>query len=92
MFHVKICGVTSPADARLAAEAGADAVGLNFVAGSPRLLDLEAARAVAAAVPAGVLKVGVFAGANAAEIRHVAEAVGLDAVQLHGHLAGEGPG
>ena len=92
LFTVKICGLTTPGDAALAAAAGADAVGLNFVAGSPRVLGVAQAEAVAAAVPPGVLKVGVFAGATAAEIRRVAEAVGLDAVQLHGHLDGAGPG
>lgn len=83
---MKICGLTRPEDARLAAEAGADAVGLNFVPGSPRCLGPDVARAVAAAVPRGVLRVGVFAGATAAEILDVVRAVGLDAVQLHGHL------
>jgi len=92
LFTVKICGLTTPGDAALAAAAGADAVGLNFVAGSPRVLGVDTAQAVAAAVPPGVLKVGVFAGATAIEIRRVAEAVGLDAVQLHGHLDGAGPG
>lgn len=91
LFRVKICGVTTPADAALAAAAGADAIGLNFVAGSPRRLEPEEARSVAAAVPEGVLTVGVFAGTAAAEIRRIAAAVGLDAVQLHGHLSGEGP-
>jgi phosphoribosylanthranilate isomerase len=91
LFRVKICGVTNPDDARLVAAAGADAIGLNFVAGSPRALDGAQARAVAAAVPAGVLKVGVFAGTDAAEIRRIVTAVGLDAVQLHGHLEGAGP-
>jgi phosphoribosylanthranilate isomerase len=90
MFHIKICGVTTPADARLAAEAGADAIGLNFVASSPRCLDAESARAVAAAVPAGVLKVGVFAGMPADSIRRIAADVGLDAIQLHGLLTGDG--
>ncbi len=88
MFHVKICGVTTPADARLAAASGADAIGLNFVAGSPRRLEPAAARGVAEAVPAGVVKVGVFAGAGADAIRAIAAEVGLDAVQLHGRLAG----
>ena len=88
LFRVKICGVTTPADARLVAEAGADAIGFNFVPGSVRCLDVTAARAAAAVVPAGVLKVGVFAGADPAEIRRVATEVGLDAIQLHGHLDG----
>lgn len=90
LFHVKICGVTSPDDARLVAAAGADAVGLNFVVGSPRCLAIDGAWEVAAAVPRGVLKVGVFAGMPAAEIRRMASAVGLDAVQLHGHLFADG--
>lgn len=89
MFHVKICGVTTPDDARLAAAAGADAIGLNFVAGSARRVELAAGRAVAEAVPAGVLRVGVFAGASAEEICRTVDAVGIDAVQLHGQLGGE---
>lgn len=89
MFHIKICGVTTPADARLAAEAGADAIGLNFVASSPRWIDAATARAIAAALPAGVLKVGVFAGMPADEIRRIAAEAALDAIQLHGLLAGD---
>jgi len=85
-FHVKICGVTTPADARLVAESGADAIGLNFVAGSPRWLDEARARAVADAAPLGLVRVGVFAGTPADEMLRIAEAVGLDAIQLHGHL------
>lgn len=86
LFHVKICGVTSPDDARLAAAAGADAVGFNFVPGSPRQLDVAAARAAVAALPAEVLAVGVFAGAGVDEMTAVARATGLTAIQLHGHL------
>jgi len=44
LFTVKICGLTTPGDAALAAAAGADAVGLNFVAGSPRVLGVDAAQ------------------------------------------------
>lgn len=86
VFHVKVCGVTTPDDARLVAAAGADAVGLNFVTGSPRCVDVPLARAIVAALPPGVLAVGVFAGTGAGEIRRVVEAVGLGAVQLHGQL------
>lgn len=86
LFSVKICGITSAADARLAAEAGADAVGFNFVAGSPRRLTAEAARHAVSALPPGVLAVGVFAGMHAAEMLAIAETAGLGAIQLHGHL------
>lgn len=89
LFHVKICGVTTPADARLAADAGADAVGFNFVAGSPRRIDAAAAREAVAALPGDVLAVGVFAGTTAPEILEIVRSAGLAAVQLHGHLAGD---
>ena len=91
LFRIKICGVTTPADAALAAAAGADAVGLNFVPGSPRAIDPVRAREARAILPPGVLAVGVFAGMPAREMLAVARLVGLDAIQLHGHLEGEGP-
>ena len=90
VFHVKICGVTSADDARMVAAAGADAIGLNFVTGSPRCLTVAAARDVAAAIPDDVLVVGVFAGMPADDVKRVVAEVGLDAVQLHGHLSGDG--
>jgi phosphoribosylanthranilate isomerase len=90
LFHVKICGVTTPTDARLASDAGADAVGFNFVLGSPRRIAPTTARAAIAALPRGVLAVGVFAGMPAEEILAVVKATGLGAIQLHGHLEGHG--
>ncbi len=86
MFHVKICGVTTAEDARMVAAAGADAIGLNFVPGSPRRLELPQARAVAAAVPSDVLRIGVFAGAAPAAMLAIARDLALDCIQLHGHL------
>ena len=86
MFHVKVCGVTTADDARLVAGAGADAVGLNFVAGSPRRIDVATAAEIVAALPASVLVVGVFAGAAVGEMRRIVEATGIGAVQLHGQL------
>ncbi len=84
LFRVKICGVTRIDDARHAVAAGADAIGLNFVPGSPRCLGSGEAAAIAAVIPRGVLRVGVFVGTPAAAIRGIVAAVGLDAVQLHG--------
>jgi phosphoribosylanthranilate isomerase len=84
LFRVKICGVTSAGDAALVVAAGADAIGLNFYAPSPRALSLERAAEVAVAIPAGVMRVGVFVNATADVIRAHAERLQLDFVQLHG--------
>lgn len=83
-LFVKICGVTRPADAAHAAAAGADAIGVNLWSGSKRYADEVTARAVLAAVPAGVLKVGVFVNAPAAEVAARVLSLGLDRAQLHG--------
>jgi phosphoribosylanthranilate isomerase len=81
---VKICGVTSPRDAALAVAAGADAIGVNFWAGSKRHVGAAAARAILAEVPASVLKVGVFVNASPAYVAHHLESLDLDRAQLHG--------
>jgi len=80
---VKVCGITNPADARVAAEAGADAVGFIF-AESPRLVVAEEARRISIALPENVLKVGVFVNAPPEEVLRVAAEAGLDMAQLHG--------
>ena len=78
-----MCGITNPDDARVAADAGADAIGLIF-AESPRRVSVERAREIAAALPEGVLKVGVFVDADPGEVLRIAREVGLDYAQLHG--------
>ena len=78
-----MCGITNPEDARVAAEAGADGIGLVF-AESPRRVSVERAREIAAALPEGVLKVGVFVDADPGEVLRIAREVGLDYAQLHG--------
>jgi phosphoribosylanthranilate isomerase len=84
---IKICGVTRAEDAAMAAAAGAGAIGVNFWPGSKRCVEPEAARAVLDAVPAGVLKVGVFVDAPAAEVARRIYELGLDRAQLHGDEA-----
>jgi phosphoribosylanthranilate isomerase len=83
-FLVKVCGVTSPEDAALAVSAGADAVGVNLWPGSKRFVDDGRALEVLAAVPAGVLKVGVFVDAPLRDVAAKRALLGLDRVQLHG--------
>lgn len=84
MIRVKICGITAPEDAQAAAEAGADAIGLNFWPGSPRVVDEQRARLITRELPHDVLRVGVFVDAAAEEMEETAARVGLDVVQLHG--------
>jgi len=84
-FLIKICGVTTPEDAAYASGAGAGAIGLNFWPGSKRFVgDQARAAEVLAAVAPGVLKVGVFVNAPAAEVVAIADRLGLDRIQLHG--------
>jgi phosphoribosylanthranilate isomerase len=83
--RVKICGVTRPEDAALAAALGVDYVGLNFWPGSKRFVSVDEARDIVAAMPRpGPARVGVFVNAAPEDVEHVALAVGLDLVQLHG--------
>jgi phosphoribosylanthranilate isomerase len=85
---VKICGVTRVEDARLAAELGADYLGLNFFAASPRLVEPEQAAEIARAVRGRLAIVGVFVNESRERVEELAEKVPLDLVQLHGD---EGP-
>ena len=84
MFQIKICGVTSAADAQVVADAGADCVGLNFYPPSVRFLAPERAEDVVAIIPDGLTMVGVFVNASIDEIRNAAARLTLDFVQLHG--------
>jgi len=81
---VKICGITTVEDGLMAAEAGADAVGFVFHPMSPRRMTAERAAAVARELPPLVLRVGVFVNASRDELARVADAVGLDVLQMHG--------
>lgn len=84
MIRVKVCGVTRPADAELAVELGASAVGVVTWRGSPRAVSPGQAGEIARALPPFVPLVGVFVDALADEIRRWCEHVPLGAVQLHG--------
>jgi phosphoribosylanthranilate isomerase len=84
MTKVKICGVTTVDDARMAAAAGADAIGINFSPRSLRCVAVDVAAAIAAALPPQVCRVGVFVDAPRDEVASIAAQVGLDALQFHG--------
>ena len=82
--RVKICGLTRVEDARMAWAAGADALGLNFYARSPRYVTTEVAAALSRTRPALGAVVGVFVNESPDVIRNVVRACGLTSVQLHG--------
>jgi phosphoribosylanthranilate isomerase len=84
-LFVKICGITRVQDAELAAGLGASALGFVFWPDSPRRITAQSAKVIAANVPAGVLKVGVFVDQSEEEVMRTMSDVGLDVAQLHGH-------
>ena len=86
--RVKICGVTRLADAELAVELGAWAVGMVFYPASRRRCELAEAEMIGASLRRRVELAGVFVNAPLEEIAQVSERVGLTLVQLHGD---EGP-
>ena len=85
-MKIKVCGVTRPQDARLAAKLGAWAIGMIFVPNTPRYLLPSKARKIRAAIPKGVLAVGVFKHVAADELRRVIRELRLDAVQIYGSV------
>jgi phosphoribosylanthranilate isomerase len=87
--RVKICGITNAKDAEMAVEAGADALGFIFVAGTPRYIDLDAAREIVNDLPPFVSPVGVFADHPVEEVERVMDRCGFRTVQLHGSEAPE---
>ena len=85
--RVKICGITRTADARAAAEAGADAIGLVFYPPSPRYLSTERAVEIRDALPPFVQTVALFVNADAAQIAQVIGRVHPAMLQFHGDEA-----
>jgi phosphoribosylanthranilate isomerase len=86
--RVKICGITSLGDAKLAADAGAWAIGMIFTDASPRRVEVDAAAEIGAAMRRRVEVVGVFLNAPLDEVVELAELCSLSGLQLHGD---EGP-
>jgi phosphoribosylanthranilate isomerase len=88
MTSVKICGITRPADARLAADLGAWALGMVFWPGSPRVCAIDDAEAIGAEFRRRLQLTGVFVNATLDEVAATTDRCGLTLVQLHGD---EGP-
>jgi phosphoribosylanthranilate isomerase len=87
-IFVKICGITSEADALLSVSLGASAVGFIF-APSPRQVSVHLAGDIAKRLPEDVLTVGVFRNEAPQRVVEAVHAAGLGAAQLHGQETGE---
>ena len=87
--QIKICGITNARDANASVEFGAQMIGLNFYAQSPRYIQPKAARQIVDALPANIHAVGIFVDGNAEAIWKTANTAGVRCVQLHGNFSPE---
>src|SRR5258706_2235764 len=83
MLKIKICGITSVADAVAAVEEGADYIGLIF-AKSARKIDVKTAQDILWNLPKGVEAIGVFMNQPLDDVRRILDVTGLKTAQLHG--------
>ncbi len=82
--RIKICGITQPADAERAAMLGADAIGLNFYAKSPRCIDHATARSILRALPPFVEPVALFVNESLEQAQKIALDLNIRTIQMHG--------
>jgi phosphoribosylanthranilate isomerase len=82
--RVKICGITNLADAQVAVEAGADALGFNFYEKSPRFISTKDAAVISRALPLFTLRVGVFVNPAVELVQRAIGECGLNLLQFHG--------
>jgi len=83
--RVKICGITNVADAQVAVEAGADAIGFIFYEKSPRFVTIQRAAEISKQLPAFLMRVGVFVNAPEEFVLRAISEAGLTMLQFHGH-------
>ena len=82
--HVKICGITNPADAAMCVKAGADAIGFNFFPGSPRAIDPEDSIPWIRALGNRAARVAVLVNPREELLKMIREAGCFEALQFHG--------
>lgn len=83
--RLKVCGITSLADAQASVDCGAVYLGFNFYRPSPRYIEPEEARRIIAELPPSVLGVGIFVNeAHPSDVNRIMNASGVRLAQLHG--------
>ncbi|MEW6101728.1 MAG: phosphoribosylanthranilate isomerase [Candidatus Omnitrophota bacterium] len=84
MVKVKICGLTNLEDARMAVNAGCDAIGFIFYKKSPRYIMPDKALEIVKQLPRQVIKIGVFVNSREKTVRKIARLCRLNMLQFHG--------
>lgn len=82
---IKICGITNLADAQMAVEAGADAIGFIFYEKSPRFVTIQQAAEISKQLPPFLMRVGVFVNAPEEFVFRAMSEIGLSMLQFHGN-------
>tara|TARA_A100001037_G_scaffold306850_1_gene357121 strand:- start:18757 stop:19395 length:639 start_codon:yes stop_codon:yes gene_type:complete len=85
MVQVKICGITNVEDAEIAINFGADALGFNFVPGTPRFLEDQYAKQIMSSLSFFDEKIGVFADEERNKVEKISSELELKTIQLHGN-------
>lgn len=89
-IKLKVCGITSPEDARAAVDCGAEFLGFNFYRKSPRYISPEAAKAIIEQLPRQIISVGIFVNeAQPQDVIEILQASGAQMAQLHGDESSE---
>ncbi|MCE2026911.1 phosphoribosylanthranilate isomerase [Sessilibacter corallicola] len=87
--RVKICGITTQADAQHAVNSGADALGFVFYEPSPRSIAPAAAREIALSVGPLITTIGLFVNASYEDVSSTLDQVPLSVLQFHGDETNE---
>ncbi len=83
-MRIKVCGITSPADAEISVDAGADALGFNFYRGSRRYISFAESRAWIESLAGRAFRVAVVVNAAIEEVHTLRDSGCFEAVQFHG--------
>lgn len=83
--RIKLCGMTTVEDVRLADQLGADAIGLVFYPPSPRAVDLELARLLSRSASVFCSRVALFVDPDVETVSRVLDRVSIDVLQFHGN-------
>ena len=87
--RVKICGITSPEQALMAQQSGADAIGLVIYKKSPRYVDIEQAANIRAVIGQSTLAIALLVNPSESLVKQVISEVKPDYIQFHGDETAE---